>query len=1786
MNDDANNEYYDDDDEFEYYDDDEEYFDADEGRSVRNAPSAGRVNPFSGLGGSSNDADGADDDDDPTGPAAFRRSNTGGSRFGVRPSGASESSNFDREQLRARFGGGASSSSDTSSGSPSRNSRLDEIRSGGGASAFRRTGAADANDEQADDADDAPPASPGAFRRGSGASSSPFSFGSRPAGGSSAFSRSSAADDDDDDEYDEDADEADAAAARRERYGSRNPFAGLSGSGATSSSSSAAPSGRSSPSPYGSSSAASSSSTRSPFSPSRPAARPTSRDDDAKDDAKPTSGTTGNRPGGGFRFGASGGNSDAKPAAQRPSASSASSSSTRPARPFNAGSVRPEPLEKPEDKKADADTGKDQDAAKKPGRFGGLGLGRGNKDKDAKATDDAKQPATQNAKPQSQDDDEKKSGPGRFGAGLGAFGRGNKDKDSTADDKAQGKKPGDNGAEQDKAKSGPLAGGLGRFGRGNKDKDSAVDDKQPAAPATKAAGQDEKKASPSPFGNLGKRGNQPTNAEANKGDEKKPRFGAPGFGKKASADTTKDKGADKRADGEKTGGFGNVVGGAAAGAVGGMFRRGNKNKDQADDAASGAKTPAARTDDAKTEKQRSGAFGALRRGKQDENTDDAGAFANAQGEKKQSARGQQGKQAGPKKTVGERVAGLFQGGPMDDDGSISRPPPGSKKSSSKTSKGSSKASSKSSSKGSKAAAAAASKVPQVESEGLTLDNWLDIAGVGLVFGSLVYFFSAISSEQAAISAIHNIFGELLGWGAIAVPIGMFVAGMWLIVRHFGDQAPSVDPLRIVGLGVGFVALLIILQYIDTFNYSEVTNVELLRLRLEYAWQEGQTGGGFVGARLYWFLFNTMTEVGGFFVVVLALIFSWMLIARRSMSDMIRSLISVWRSTRDDVRKRADARRAERTLTAQRTTNEADATEIQIRKPQAQAAAQAEPEAAGIRINAGGQTVDTGKEQQSQQQPQPAYPPGYGYGPAAYAYPQGYPMYPPGYGPPPQQQDNKNKGLLGGLRRRNKKQDQPQMPPMYYPPYMPPPGYDPHQYGGQMPPGYGPYPGYGQQSPNRPVEGQQPAQPQMPQGLPNVPQPPQPETQRPAATEHQSEQHAQPETSLGDLLGQGQADAQQHEQPAASHQTQEAPQADAEPDAAQAEYERLQRLRRGEEGFFSRQQQAQAAPQPTQNNQGNGNYNPFGRPAGIPTHSSENLPYSDRHGNGITTGDHDDGRPSQLPSAQPTGRAQPYQEALSIEPQQQPRKSDVVNQTKAKRQPQWKVPDYTTLLSTGAEQEFDREHLLKQARIIEDTLAGFSAPGRVVEVNTGPVVTQFGVEPDYINARGGKKQRVKVSAIAALDRDLQLALGARSIRVEAPVPGKGYVGVEVPNEEQSVVRLRDVMEDDSFKKVKSPLGIALGQSVSGKPLAADLSSMPHLLIAGTTGSGKSVCVNSIIISILTKNSPEQVRFIMVDPKRVELTGYNGIPHLVAPVVVELERIVGVLKWVTREMDERYKKFSQAGARNIVDFNKHLDPGSDAMPYIVVIIDELADLMMLAPEETERTITRIAALARATGIHLVIATQRPSVDVVTGTIKANFPARIAFAVAGGVDSRVILDQPGAERLLGKGDMLYLSGDAPAPQRLQGVFVSDMEIDNVVGYWKMQALDAQTGTNISTLTQPVIEPVKLKRGNGNSDDASAFDDSARQQSLWNGGADAGDSLDLGDGASAGDHEQEDELYDEAVELVRRLQKASVSLLQRRLRIGYTRAARLIDMMEARGVVGKAKEGSSKPRDVIPES
>ena len=482
--------------------------------------------------------------------------------------------------------------------------------------------------------------------------------------------------------------------------------------------------------------------------------------------------------------------------------------------------------------------------------------------------------------------------------------------------------------------------------------------------------------------------------------------------------------------------------------------------------------------------------------------------------------------------------------------------------------------------------------------------------------------------------------------------------------------------------------------------------------------------------------------------------------------------------------------------------------------------------------------------------------------------------------------------------------------------------------------------------------------------------------------------------------------------------------------------------------------------------------------------------------------------------------------------------------------QWTLPDLKDILDQGNAPAINEDFVQQRARLIEETLASFGAPAQVVAISRGPSITQFGVEPLFVEGRGGSRTRVRVSKIASLSDDLALALAAPRIRIQAPVPGHSYVGIEVPNEEMAMVALRDILESETFTRNRQALGFALGRDVAGHPILANLENMPHMLIAGTTGSGKSVCVNSILTCMLLFNTPDDMKLVLVDPKRVELTGYNGIPHLLSPVVVEMDRVIGALQWMTREMDKRYHLFAQAGARSIVDYNARMKvQNQKKLPYLVIIIDELADLMMIAPDETEKTITRLAQLSRATGIHMVLATQRPSVDVVTGLIKANFPARIAFAVASNTDSRVILDQPGAERLLGRGDMLYQAPDAPAPARLQGVFVSDHEIQRLVEYWRAAAGGASPYAVAGAPVDAIPANVPLK-----------------QTPMW-------EDMQKTEG---------DPLFDEALSIIRKEGRASVSMLQRRLRIGYTRASRIVDHMEDKKIVSPP-EGGTQMRQVL---
>ena len=453
---------------------------------------------------------------------------------------------------------------------------------------------------------------------------------------------------------------------------------------------------------------------------------------------------------------------------------------------------------------------------------------------------------------------------------------------------------------------------------------------------------------------------------------------------------------------------------------------------------------------------------------------------------------------------------------------------------------------------------------------------------------------------------------------------------------------------------------------------------------------------------------------------------------------------------------------------------------------------------------------------------------------------------------------------------------------------------------------------------------------------------------------------------------------------------------------------------------------------------------------------------------------------------------------------------------------------------------DENQIHETAALIEKTLAEFGVPSRVVGFRVGPTVTQYAVEPGYVEKNGPDglpmQQKIRVAQISNLAKDLALRLSAERLRIEAPVPGQSFVGIEVPNQHSTIVRLRPLLETDAFYKLRSQLALVLGKDVSGQPVIADLARMPHLLIAGTTGSGKSVCITAITTCLMMNNTPSDLRIVMLDPKMVELVRFNGLSHLLGKVETEIDRMLGVLRWAQAEMDQRYRLLAEAHARDLESYNQKMERKKQpALPRIVILVDELADLMMTAPDQTEHSLVRLAQMARATGIHLVVATQRPSVDVITGLIKANFPARISFNMATSIDSRVILDTNGAEALLGKGDMLFLNPESGNPQRAQGVLVTDQEIERVINFWQ-----------------------KMSPGPGNV-----------QAAPWEELVPSTD-------------EDSDDLVQKATALVIRSQRASASFLQRRLRIGYPRAARLLDELETMGIVGPA-QGGGRERDVL---
>ena len=464
---------------------------------------------------------------------------------------------------------------------------------------------------------------------------------------------------------------------------------------------------------------------------------------------------------------------------------------------------------------------------------------------------------------------------------------------------------------------------------------------------------------------------------------------------------------------------------------------------------------------------------------------------------------------------------------------------------------------------------------------------------------------------------------------------------------------------------------------------------------------------------------------------------------------------------------------------------------------------------------------------------------------------------------------------------------------------------------------------------------------------------------------------------------------------------------------------------------------------------------------------------------------------------------------------------------------WEYPPLS-LLSNKTGGKADRGDVKANAQIIENTLESFGIKAHVAEFNGGPAVTQYALNIT---------QGTKLSRITNLATDLALALAAPTgqVRIEAPIPGRNLVGIEVPNHSAEYVNLRTMLSSPVMKQMKSKLAVAMGLNVAGQPVIADIAKMPHVLIAGATGSGKSVCINTIMCSILFRASPAEVKFILVDPKRVELTGYNDIPHLLTPVIVDPAKVVSALKWATAEMDVRYKKLAEVGVKNIDDYNELA--GFAAMPSIVIVIDELADIMLFAPSEVEDAVTRIAQMARAVGIHLVLSTQRPSVDVITGLIKANIPARVAFNVSSMTDSRVVLDQPGAEKLLGRGDMLFIPPTMAKPLRIQGTFVSEKEARGLIDFLKSQGAQPQYQEDITS---------KYKSGTvkGGSMGNTAEDD-------------------------------RDEFFVEAVKLIAQYDKASSSMLQRRLSVGYARAARILDQLYEAGLVSPPE--GSKPREVF---
>jgi S-DNA-T family DNA segregation ATPase FtsK/SpoIIIE len=508
----------------------------------------------------------------------------------------------------------------------------------------------------------------------------------------------------------------------------------------------------------------------------------------------------------------------------------------------------------------------------------------------------------------------------------------------------------------------------------------------------------------------------------------------------------------------------------------------------------------------------------------------------------------------------------------------------------------------------------------------------------------------------------------------------------------------------------------------------------------------------------------------------------------------------------------------------------------------------------------------------------------------------------------------------------------------------------------------------------------------------------------------------------------------------------------------------------------------------------------------------------------------------------TAKLTPVKPAKKVAPKPQAKEltleeKDALTEAKNKSFGQWEAPHLDLLENKVSTITVDEKKLRQKAESIREKLDQFGIEVTMKSVHVGPTVTQFTLDP----AAG-----VKLNKITTLKSDLALALASPSVRIEAPIRGKKLVGIEIPNEKRATVGMREILESDFWEADESALKLAVGRDVAGKPVVVDLAKMPHLLIAGKTGSGKSVAMNAFLVSLLWNNSPEDLRMILIDPKRVELEPYNNLPHLLTPVITEPEKSVSALAWAVAEMNRRYKDFAAKRCRNIAEYNEK-NPDSKE-PYVVIVIDELADLMMVAGKDVEAAICRIAQMARAVGMHLIVATQRPSVDVVTGLIKANLPARIAFRVSSGIDSRVIIDGVGAEDLLGFGDMLYLDGNSGDLSRIQGLYVANEEVERITNHIKLQfpemiANDEITAHSIEGMAKGGVLTAGLESGNV-------------------------------------EDENLDDLFNDAVNVVLETGKASASFLQRRLEVGYARAARLLDQMESRGIVGPSR--GAKPREI----